>query len=129
MANEETVRTDGEPGDQIAFTDKPEGPISAAIIAAGVGAAALGLLTTLAEASTTVKDWLQFSDSVGPLSGKIIVAVVAWLLAWVALHIALRRQALRNGPCPHHLPDPARPGHTRNLPHLLPSLRRRLGGC
>jgi hypothetical protein len=97
MAHEETIRTEGEPGDQIAFTDKPEGPISAAVIAAGVGAAALGLLTTLAEASTTVKDWLQFSDSVGPLSGKIIVTVVVWLLAWVVLHIALRNKPYETG--------------------------------
>jgi hypothetical protein len=97
MANEETVRTEGEPGDQIAYTDKPEGPISAAMIAAGVGAAALGLLTTLAEASTTVNDWLRFSDSVGPRSRKTIVAVVVWLLAWLTLHIALRNKPYETG--------------------------------
>ena len=97
MAHKETTSTAGEPPEQIAFTDKPEGPISAAIIAAGIGAAALGLLTTLAEASTTVKDWLQFSDSVGPLSGKTIVAVVVWLLAWIALHIALRNKPYESG--------------------------------
>ena len=31
----------------IEFEDKPEGPIAAAIIAGGIGAAALGLFTTL----------------------------------------------------------------------------------
>jgi hypothetical protein len=70
--------------------DKPEGPISAAILAAGVGALALGVFTTLAEASTSVKNWLQWSDQVGPLSGKTIMAVLVWLISWVGLHLWLR---------------------------------------
>jgi hypothetical protein len=77
---------------EIHYPERPEGPISAAILAAGVGALALGLLTTLAEASTTVKDWLQWSDVVGPLSGKVIVTVLVWLVAWILLHLALRRR-------------------------------------
>ena len=75
---------------RIAFADRPEGPIAAAIIAGGVGAAALGVVTTLAEASTGVKDWLQWSDRVGPLSGKTILAVGVWLLSWAVLHVVLR---------------------------------------
>jgi len=75
---------------RIQFQDKPEGPIAAAIIAGGIGAAALGLFTTLAEASTGVKDWLQWSDRVGPLSGKTIMAVLVWLVSWAVLHVALR---------------------------------------
>jgi hypothetical protein len=74
----------------IPFTDKPEGPIAAAIIAGGIGAAALGLFTTLAEASESIRDWLQWSDAVGPLSGKVIMAVLVWLVAWAILHVALR---------------------------------------
>jgi hypothetical protein len=74
------------------FTDKPEGPIAAAIIAGGVGAAALGVVTTLAEASTSVSDWLRWSDRVGPLSGKTIVAVAVWLVAWAILHAVLRNR-------------------------------------
>jgi len=70
--------------------DKPEGPISAAILAAGVYALALGLLTTLAEASTSFKDWLALDDGVGPLSGKTIYAVVIWIVAWVVLHLVYR---------------------------------------
>jgi len=80
-----------------AVPDKPEGPISAAIIATGVGAAALGLFTTLAEASTTVKDWLQFSDPVGPLSGKTIMAVTVWLVSWAILHLSMRRTRYETG--------------------------------
>jgi hypothetical protein len=71
--------------------DKPEGPIAAAIIAGGVGALALGTLTTLAEASARVKDFLDFYAPVGPLSGKTTYAVVIWLLAWGILHAVFRR--------------------------------------
>jgi hypothetical protein len=76
--------------ERIEFEDKPEGPIAAAIIAGGVGAAALGVVTTLSEASTRVSDWLAWSDRVGPLSGKTILAVVVWLVAWAVLHVTLR---------------------------------------
>ncbi|NGO44860.1 hypothetical protein [Streptomyces ureilyticus] len=74
------------------LSDKVEGPISAAIIAAGVGATALGLLTTLTEASTAVQDGLQWSDSVGPLSGKTVLAVIVWLLAWGVLYAVLHNK-------------------------------------
>jgi len=73
------------------YEDKPEGPISAAIIAGGIGAFALGLLTTLAEANETIKGWLDLSSRVGPLSGKTIGAVVIWLVAWAILHTLMRR--------------------------------------
>jgi hypothetical protein len=78
--------------DHIEFQDKPESPIAAAIIAGGIGAAALGLFTTLAEASEGAKNWLQWSDAVGPLSGKVLMAVLVWLVAWVVLHLALRNR-------------------------------------
>ena len=74
----------------IAFADKPEGPIAAAVIAGGIGAAALGVVTTLAEVSEGIRSWLQWSDAVGPLSGKVLVAVAVWLVAWALLHLALR---------------------------------------
>jgi hypothetical protein len=74
----------------IEFADRPEGPIAAAIIAGGVGAAALGLFTTLAEASTDIKDWLDWDSDVGPLSGKTIMAVIVWLVAWAVLHVVYR---------------------------------------
>lgn len=90
MADAVEQRPGAERLERIAFKDRPEGPIAAAIIAGGVGAAALGVVTTLAEASTGVKDWLQWSDRVGPLSGKTILAVVVWLVAWAVLHVALR---------------------------------------
>ena len=70
--------------------DKLEGPISAAIIAGGIGAFALGLLTTLAEMNETIKGWLELKTSVGPLSGKTTFAVVIWLVAWAVMHAMLK---------------------------------------
>src|SRR6266508_1808136 len=70
-----------------------EGPAAAALLGAGVGAFVLGLLTTLAEASTSIKDSLTLSDSVGPLSGKTTYAVVVWLVAWAVLHFTVGRRA------------------------------------
>jgi hypothetical protein len=75
---------------KIEFEDKPEGPVSAAIIAAGVGAFALGVFTTLSEASTSMHDFFEWSVRVGPLAGKTISAVGVWLLAWVGLYLVLR---------------------------------------
>ena len=72
------------------YQDKPEGPVAAAILAGGIGALALGLLTTLAEASTSVKDFLTFTDPVGPLGGKTICAIAIWLVSWVVLHLIYR---------------------------------------
>jgi hypothetical protein len=97
MASTDTTPAAGEDELGIAYTDKPEGPVSAAVIAAGIGALALGFLTTLAEANTSVKDWLQWSDDVGPLSGKTILAVVAWLVSWAVLHVALRNKPYETG--------------------------------
>ena len=77
-------------------TDKPEGPVSAAILAGGVGALLLGLFTTLAEASTDFKDFLSFYDPVGPLSGKTISAIVLWLVAWGLLHLVWRDKAVES---------------------------------
>jgi hypothetical protein len=92
MADAVEQRPGAERLERIAFADRPEGPIAAAIIAGGVGAAALGVVTTLAEASARVSDWLAWSDRVGPLSGKTILAVVVWLVAWAVLHAVLRRR-------------------------------------
>jgi hypothetical protein len=74
---------------------RSEGSAAAALLAAGAGALTLGVLTTLAEASTDIKDGLAFYDRVGPLSGKTIIAVGVWLVAWLVLQLTgARRLAL-----------------------------------
>jgi hypothetical protein len=79
---------------EIVYPDRPEGPISAAIIAGGIGALALGIVTTLSEASTRVADVLEWSERVGPLSGKTIIAVVVWVAAWGVLHLVYRNRPI-----------------------------------
>lgn len=71
---------------------RPNGPPLAAVIAAGAGTFVLGLLTTLAEASAGLKNWLKFRAPVGPLAGKTTLAVAAWAGAWIVLAIAWRRK-------------------------------------
>jgi hypothetical protein len=78
------------------YPDKPEGPVSAAIIAGGIGSLALGLFTTLAEMSEGFKDFLNFNNPVGPLSGKTTYAVVVWLVAWVVLHMMYKDKAFES---------------------------------
>jgi hypothetical protein len=71
--------------------DVPFGPAAAALVAAGIGAFVLGLLTTLNEMSEAVHDFLELNTAVGPLSGKTVFAVAAWAVSWAILHVALRR--------------------------------------
>jgi hypothetical protein len=71
---------------------KPDGPLAAVLLACGIGAFVLGLLTTWAEASDELREDLQLNDRVGPLSGKTVYATAAFVAAWVVLGYLLRRQ-------------------------------------
>ena len=73
------------------------GPVAAAFLAGGVGAAVLGFLTVLAEASEDIKNFLQLNDRVGPLSGKTVFALVAYFISWAILHAILRDKDPRPG--------------------------------
>lgn len=63
----------------------PNGPGAAAILAAGIGCAMVGILAFAAEASKPVANMLNFYNPVGPLSGKTTVAIIVWLVAWFVL--------------------------------------------
>lgn len=69
---------------------RPNGPVAAAFLAAGIGAATMGLMTTLSEASASIANALKWSNPVGPLSGKVGVTVIIYILSWLILHFALR---------------------------------------
>jgi hypothetical protein len=71
-----------------------EGLAAAALLAAGAGAFVLGLLTTLAEASSGTKDFLQFNDRVGPLSGKTIFAAIGYFGALLVFTLLFRGRQL-----------------------------------
>jgi lysylphosphatidylglycerol synthetase-like protein (DUF2156 family) len=80
-------------GDEaIPYQDKPEGPIAAAILAGGVGALAMGVITTLSESVASFSKALNLYNPVGPLSGKTILTVAVWLASWVVLHLVYRRK-------------------------------------
>lgn len=69
---------------------KPFGPVAAVFYAAGIGAVTLGILTTLAEASGSIKSWLEFSSRVGSLSGKTTIEAIVFLVSWAILHAVLK---------------------------------------
>jgi hypothetical protein len=70
-------------------TDKPFGPVAAVFLAAGIGSLVLGILTTLSEASDGIGSALEWSKSVGPLSGKTVISVLVFLVSWGVLQSVL----------------------------------------
>lgn len=81
------------PSSEVHEIERPTGPIAAAVLSVGIGALVLGFLTTVNEASEGVHDFLEFDEGVGPLSGKTIIAVIAYLASWAILHVVWRRQS------------------------------------
>ena len=71
---------------------KPNGPVAAVLLATGIGALVLAVLTVVAEASVSFKDSLAYDLEVGPLSGKTIWATVAFLGSWGGLTLGLRNR-------------------------------------
>ncbi|MCX7012351.1 MAG: hypothetical protein NTW86_07285 [Candidatus Sumerlaeota bacterium] len=59
------------------------------MIAGGLGAAALGLATTLAEASERIMNALAWWTPAGPLSGAMV-----FFAAWAALHSIFRGKSV-----------------------------------
>lgn len=66
------------------------GPVVAALLAAGVGCAALGLCVVLAAASLPFETLMDLYAPAGPLTGKTSLATVAYLGSWAVLHRRLR---------------------------------------
>ncbi len=64
----------------------PTGPAAAAMIASGIGALTIGILTTGAVISAGLKTALNFYNPAGSLSGKTTVGVVVWLVSWLLLN-------------------------------------------
>ncbi|HEX9437969.1 MAG TPA: hypothetical protein VGA16_12540 [Candidatus Limnocylindria bacterium] len=83
---------------------KKNGPPLAALLAAGIGAAALGLFTTLAQAHSGFKALMDLDKNfglnkgVGPLSGKTIYAVAIWIVVWAIAAYVMRGKNYRVQP-------------------------------
>lgn len=80
---------------------KPNGPVAAAFIAAGAACFTLGLMVVLVDANADISKALDFSKNyglgsgVGPLSGKIAIATIVYVVSWIGLHLAFRGKELR----------------------------------
>jgi hypothetical protein len=79
-----------EPAEEL----EPNGGIVAAVVAAGVGCAALGAVTVAASAFASFGDFLTLYAPAGPLTGKATLATLIYLIAWVNLHARLRDREL-----------------------------------
>jgi len=72
----------------------PNGAAAAAILSAGAGACALGILSVVADGSKTIGQWLGFYRPSGPLSGVTTVAVLIWLAVWFVLSKVWRSKSV-----------------------------------
>ncbi len=77
--------------------DLPNGPVAAALLAGGLGSAALGVATTLGEASKRMADTLNWWKPAGPLTGKVGIGLAAFFLAWLVFHLAFRGRNINFG--------------------------------
>ena len=72
----------------------PNGSGAAAILAAGIGCAAVGLLSLAGDASDAIGRLLNFYKPTGTLSGVTTVAIIVWLVAWFAFNGLWREQTV-----------------------------------
>src|SRR6185369_1521663 len=86
-----------EAGTHLVAPARPNGPAAAAILAAGIGAFALGVLVMISEALPAVKAALTVNARVGPLSGKTLVEVLVYFVAWIGLAYAWRGKSVAFG--------------------------------
>ncbi len=79
--------------------DKPNGPVAAALLAGGIGAAVLGILTFANQVDPTsaFSSWLVWYKPVGALAGKSSLAIIAFGLAWLVFGLLWRRKEMRIG--------------------------------
>lgn len=66
-------------------TDIPNGPGAAAILAAGIGSAALGILAFAGDASDAIGKMLNIYNPTGTLAGVTTLMIIVWLGSWFVL--------------------------------------------
>jgi hypothetical protein len=71
---------------------------AAAILAAGIGCSALGILDCAADKSAAFKSLLAFYEPTGALSGVTTVAILIWLISWGILEWRWRTKKVASGP-------------------------------
>jgi uncharacterized membrane protein YdcZ (DUF606 family) len=70
------------------LNDKVNGPVSAALLAGGIGSAALGLITLAYEINdkSAFAKSMAWNKGVGGLSGKSGWAIIIFFVSWLILH-------------------------------------------
>jgi hypothetical protein len=76
-------------------TEASNGAAMAAVLAAGIGSAAMGLVVLLNEAGLFAAPALY--GPAGGVSGRTTLATVVWLVAWGALHVSWRTRVIAPG--------------------------------
>lgn len=72
----------------------PNGPGGAAILAAGIGCGAMGILAFAGDASGTIGKALIFYNPTGALSGVTTLAIILWLVSWFVLNRLWRTETV-----------------------------------
>lgn len=75
----------------------PNGPGAAALLAAGIGCAALGLFALLGDAFPGIARFFTFYKPTGPLSGVTNSAIIVWLVSWYGLNRAWGKREVALG--------------------------------
>src|SRR5579872_4204047 len=83
--NDTTTLTKTKAAARAAPEDVPNGAGAAAILAAGIGCATLGILALAGDAFPAISSALNFYKPSGALSGVSTVAVAVWLVSWLFL--------------------------------------------
>jgi hypothetical protein len=84
-------------GGRTEIDELPNGPAAAAILGAGIGCAAVGILSFAGDASNAIGRLLNIYNPTGTLSGVTTVAIIVWLLMWFALNRAWRTRTVAMG--------------------------------
>ena len=70
------------------YIEKVNGPVSAALLAGGIGSAAMGLITLVYEINdkSAFAKSMAWNKGVGGLSGKSMWAIIIFFVSWAILH-------------------------------------------
>lgn len=72
-----------------------DGWAAAALVATGVGCAAMGIVTAAGAASPRIAAAMNWYNPVGPLSGKTLLASIIYFASWLVLARAFYGQNVR----------------------------------
>ena len=88
-----------EPASRVESADamRPNGSGAAAILAAGIGSAALAILAIAGDKSASIKAGLTFYRPTGVLSGVTTSAILIWLASWGILEWRWHKKTVAAG--------------------------------